>query len=46
VLVVGDSLHVDIHGGASFGYGTCWFNPTGAENDLGTHPDFEITAIL
>lgn len=45
VLVVGDSLTADIHGGSAYGFRTCWFNPNGAPNDLSTRPDYEISYL-
>jgi len=32
VLFVGDSLAIDVGGGAAAGLRTCWFNPLGAES--------------
>jgi YjjG family noncanonical pyrimidine nucleotidase len=29
VLMIGDSLSSDIHGGADYGLDTCWYNPNG-----------------
>lgn len=40
VLVVGDSLSSDIHGGRNFGLATCWFNPTGKTPNPSIPPEF------
>ena len=42
VLIVGDSLSSDIHGGADYGIATCWFNPDQVSNTTGIKPTYEI----
>jgi YjjG family noncanonical pyrimidine nucleotidase len=42
VLVVGDSLTADIHGGASYGYHTCWYNPEKNTCPPDIKPDYII----
>lgn len=46
VLLVGDSLSSDIAGGVAFGIDTCWFNPTGRNNDAEIRPAYEIRELL
>lgn len=45
MLLVGDSLHSDILGGSQAGTGTCWFNPKGAEGEMGIRADYEIRRL-
>ena len=45
VLIIGDSLTSDMHGGADAGLYTCWFNPHGKTNQTGVHVDYEIAAL-
>lgn len=45
VLMVGDSLKADIQGAAQAGLATCWFNPTGQENETGIQPDYTIASL-
>ncbi len=42
VLIVGDDLLADIQGGINAGLDTCWVNFTGAENETGIQPKYEI----
>ncbi|MGD9899452.1 MAG: YjjG family noncanonical pyrimidine nucleotidase [Calditrichaceae bacterium] len=42
VLLVGDSLTSDMAGGSNYGIDTCWFNPSGIENNSGNSINFEI----
>lgn len=42
VLVIGDSLHSDMKGGANYGVDTCWFNPMGKDNLTNIEPNYEI----
>lgn len=44
-LVIGDSLTSDMAGGAGYGIDTCWFNPSGRDNDLGVAVTYEIGAL-
>ena len=44
ILLIGDSLRIDIEGGKQVGVKTCWYNPTGRSV---THDaDFEIANLL
>ena len=45
ILIVGDSLTSDIQGGNNAGIVTCWFNPSGKDNDLGLQIDYEISDL-
>ena len=45
VLMVGDSLESDIQGGLNAGLRTCWFNPSGADNNTGIEPTFEVARL-
>lgn len=45
VLVVGDSLTADIEGAASFGYHTCWYNPSEETCSLRQGPDYTIAHL-
>ncbi|WMT39334.1 YjjG family noncanonical pyrimidine nucleotidase [Paenibacillus sp. D2_2] len=44
-LIIGDSLSSDIKGGQLAGLDTCWFNPTGQENDTDIVPTYEIRTL-
>lgn len=46
VLIIGDSLTLDIQGGINFGIDTCWFNPEKLKNDTKLKPTYEISNIL
>ncbi len=45
VLLVGDSLTSDMAGGSNYGIDTCWFNPSGNENNSGNSVSFEIRKL-
>ncbi len=45
ILLIGDSPHADIQGGAMAGLCTCWFNPRGAAYDGVFLPDYVITRL-
>lgn len=45
VLMIGDSLSSDIAGAAAAGIDSCWFNPSGLNNNEGSAPDFIITKL-
>jgi 2-haloacid dehalogenase len=45
VLMVGDSLTTDIRGGIGFGIDTCWYNPSGKDNNTGIRPTYEIAVL-
>jgi 2-haloacid dehalogenase len=45
VLIVGDSLTSDIQGGISFWIDTCWYNASGAANNVGIKPTYEIRRL-
>jgi YjjG family noncanonical pyrimidine nucleotidase len=42
VLVVGDSLYSDMHGGMTYGFRTCWYNPSGSPATEDIQPDYEV----
>ena len=42
VIMIGDSLTSDIKGGFDYGIDTCWYNPSGAANQSGITPNYEI----
>jgi len=42
VMVVGDSLFSDMHGGINYGFRTCWYNPSGSSATDDIHPDHEV----
>lgn len=46
VLMVGDSLTSDMQGGINYGIATCWFNPQGKPNHLGSKPTYEIRELV
>ncbi|WP_342511989.1 YjjG family noncanonical pyrimidine nucleotidase [Sporosarcina sp. FSL K6-1522] len=46
VLMVGDSLTSDMQGGIDYGIDTCWFNPQGKDNLLGSKPTYEIRELM
>ena len=46
VLMVGDSLTSDMQGGIDYGIDTCWFNPQGKVNPLGSKPTYEIRKLM
>jgi len=41
ILMVGDSLALDIKGGIAFGVDTCWYNPRGLPGDPAVAPSYE-----
>lgn len=41
-LIVGDSLTSDIAGGINSGIDTCWYNPYGVPNTIGTEPTYTV----
>ncbi len=43
-LIIGDSLSSDIQGGVNYGIDTCWFNPTGQDNNH-ISSTYEIQAL-
>ncbi len=43
-LIIGDSLSSDIQGGVNYGIDTCWFNPTGQNNNH-ISSTYEIQAL-
>ena len=45
VLLVGDSLSADIHGGNLYGLDTCWYNPSGKPADPRYPARYEIRAL-
>ena len=45
VLIVGDSLTSDMHGGEVAGIDRCWFNPHGVENTSGVEVTWEIRRL-
>jgi len=45
ILVIGDSLSSDIHGGINYGLDTCWYNPEGKTNTSGITPEYEISSL-
>lgn len=45
LLVIGDSLHSDIHGGNEYGLPTCWISH-GKTNETDILPDFAINQVL
>jgi len=45
VLMIGDSLESDIHGGSNAGIDTCWFNPSSQPNPTSIHPTYEIQRL-
>lgn len=46
VLIVGDSLTADIHGGNLAGIKTCWFNPKNLPDDESIKKDYIIDNLL
>ena len=44
-LIVGDSLTSDIRGGVNAGVRTCWYDPTGANNNTEVTPDHVIAEL-
>ena len=44
-IILGDSLSSDIRGGINAGILTCWFNPSGKENNGPIKPDYEIAKL-
>ena len=44
-IIIGDSLSSDIKGGNNAGIKTCWFNPTGLENQSDAIVDYEIRSL-
>ena len=42
VLVVGDSLYSDMHGGITYGFRTCWYNPSGSPATEDVQPDHQV----
>jgi 2-haloacid dehalogenase len=45
VLLVGDGLSADIHGGNGFGLDTCWYNPAGKPADPRYPARYEIRKL-
>jgi 2-haloacid dehalogenase len=45
VLIVGDSLTSDIHGGVNYGVDTCWYNPTAEPRPDDLPITYEITHL-
>jgi len=45
VLIIGDSLSLDIKGGNDYGIDTCWFNPKQLSNHLHEEATYEIRAL-
>lgn len=45
MLLVGDSLHSDIKGGAGAGTYTCWYNPRRRPREEGIRVDYEIRRL-
>lgn len=45
ILIVGDSLSADIAGGNNAGIDSCWLNMSGAKNDTGIVPTYEISKL-
>ncbi len=46
VMIIGDNLHADIHGGLDYGIDACWYNPQQLPNDLNVQPTYQITALM
>ena len=44
-LIVGDSLHSDMQGGAAAGLDTCWYNPSGQDRETGIRICYEISSL-
>lgn len=44
-LIIGDSLTSDIRGGNNAGIDTCWYNPSGKQNDKGAICTYEIAHL-
>ncbi len=42
VMVVGDSLFSDMHGGITYGFRTCWYNPSGTPATDDIRPDHQV----
>lgn len=45
ILIIGDSLTSDIAGGKNINVDTCWYNPTGKENNTDVIPTFCINNL-
>ncbi|MDR0503693.1 MAG: YjjG family noncanonical pyrimidine nucleotidase [Treponema sp.] len=45
ILIIGDSLSADIAGGNNAGIDSCWLNLSGAVNDTGIAPVYEISSL-
>ena len=45
VILIGDSLNADIHGGITAGIQTCWYNPSGEPTDPATPPDYTVKTL-
>lgn len=45
MLIIGDSLTSDIQGGNNAGIDTCWFNPSGKDNNSEAKPTYEIKKL-
>jgi len=45
IIIIGDSLAVDIAGGNNAGIDSCWFNLSGKENNTGISPTYEINRL-
>lgn len=44
-LMVGDNLSSDIGGGATYGIGTCWYNPSGRGHEGAHAPSHEVARL-
>ena len=44
-IIIGDSLTSDIRGGNNAGIDTCWYNPSGKQNNKGAQCTYEITHL-
>jgi YjjG family noncanonical pyrimidine nucleotidase len=45
-LIVGDSLGSDMAGGVNYGMDTCWYNPTGMQNNRCFKVTYEIQDLM
>lgn len=45
-IIIGDSLTSDIRGGNNAGIDTCWYNPSGKQNDKGVQCTHEIAHLI
>jgi YjjG family noncanonical pyrimidine nucleotidase len=44
-IMIGDSLSSDIRGAVGFGIDSCWVNFSGAPNDTGLRPTYEVRSL-